>query len=810
MTEEKGIRKRRLQNACDECRRRKVRCDSATAPGKVCSNCLSLRIECTHQVQKKKRGPNGPVTNEGRALVNAILSPSKPYIPPEDPEAVKKILIRLANHARSLDRQVSELAYAIRLDYESLSATGSPAAPNNTSGPAAQSEQSEAEDSIDSLAQELKNMSVTHFYKRHFGKSSNYMLVQSVMDSRCDVLGDPTFTQEIFVKYKRPEFWNYHPWLPKLHRQEPPLIFPEEDLLCDLVNLYFTNVHPVFPVLHRPSFERSVADGLHVRDRPFGVILLVVCAIGARQSNDPRNLSEGTTSEHSLGWKWFSQVPFVHDSFAGPPSLYDLQLLSLSVIFLITNSVLDANWTLIGIGIRSAQEMGVHRKPAQSRNAVEDELFKRAFWLLVSVDLFFSAFLGRPRATTSDDFDVDLPVECDDEYWENPDPEKAFVQPAGKPSVVSFFSTLLRLLEIVSFAQRTLYSVRNSELWSGMGISGIDWKRKAVMQLDSALNKFLDTIPEHLKWNPENPDPVFFQQSVMLHVIYNWVQIHIHRPFIPRPGQEAVLTLPSLEICTNAARKIIYIVQTLQTRTDSGIPTLELAPFISSPMIQSALILLVGIWRPKPGLTTTLDSPMEMADVYRSLRLIQKYESRYAFAGRLSDILHAVIAIGQLPRTNQIRSKNDEEHGPASSRARKVLEQLHDAFHNLPPSARTPSLQNLSSLAMDDVPASSSPPGSLRPPHHVAGISDASRPLQTETDFLIQDLGLPGDIPLFGDNLSASQFMLQRQSASVTTSSMWNTPSTLWGNVNFIQEDWDSFMASVNDIVTDAVGYRSY
>ncbi|KAF9268427.1 hypothetical protein L218DRAFT_893492 [Marasmius fiardii PR-910] len=831
--DEQGLKKRRLQNACDECRRRKIRCDSASAPRNICSNCLSLRIECTHQTQKKKRGPKIGPANDCRALVNAILSSSKPYVPPEDPEMVAELLVKLANHARSLDRQLSELSHAIRSDSKSSSTTGSPAASNDASSPPAQNEQSEVEDSIDSLTQELKGLTVNKFFnKRHFGKSSNFMLVQAAMDSRRDVLGDPGFILTVFAKQKRPEFWKAHPWQSKPHRKDPPLIFPEDDLLFDLVNIYFTNVNPVFPLLHRPTFGRSIADGLHLRDRSFGATVLAVCAIGARQSNDPRNLSEGTTSEHSLGWKWFSQIPLVRDSFTDPPSLYDLQLLSLSVIYLQMTSTPEAAWTLVGIGIRSAQEMGVHRKSVHPHNTVEDELWKRAFWLLVSIDLFYSTFMGRPRATTSDDFDVDLPIECDDEYWESSDPQKAFVQPVGKPSVVSLFSTLLRLLDIVSFAQRTLYAVRKSELWSGMEVSGIDWKRKAVMQLgeyylvvngeydiirssDSALNKFVDTIPEHLKWNPENPDPVFFQQSAMLHAIYHWVQIQIHRPFIPRPGQDAVLALPSLEICTNAARKVIHIIQTLQSRSDSGSVTLDITSYIMTPLFASSLILLLGIWSRKQE-TATLDSPKEMVDVYRSLKLIQKYESRSAFAGRVSDILNAVITIGQLPRTNRNRTNGERQVPP--SHAQRVLEDMHDAFHKQgsTPVPDTPTqTSSHNSSTMTDTLASSSSPGSSPTGDVLSGMFNANGPPQNQTDFLMQDLGLSAsvaDMALFDNNFTASQFMLQPQSIPAMLNPVWNTPgpSTWPGNMDLTQEDWDTFMASVNDIMTQTMEYRTY
>jgi hypothetical protein len=55
-------------------------------------------------------------------------------------------------------------------------------------------------------------------------------------------------------------------------------------------------------------------------------------------------------------------------------------------------------------------------------------------------------------------FDVGLPTDCDDEYWENDDPDLAFKQPPGKPSKVAFFISLIRQQEILAFALRTIVS----------------------------------------------------------------------------------------------------------------------------------------------------------------------------------------------------------------------------------------------------------------------------------------------------------------------------------------------------------------
>ena len=61
-------------------------------------------------------------------------------------------------------------------------------------------------------------------------------------------------------------------------------------------------------------------------------------------------------------------------------------------------------------------------------------------------------------------FDTDLPSSCDDEYLEHPDPEKAFKQPPGIPSKMDYFISMIRLNQILGFAQRTL--VRDPEAYS--------------------------------------------------------------------------------------------------------------------------------------------------------------------------------------------------------------------------------------------------------------------------------------------------------------------------------------------------------
>lgn len=118
-----------------------------------------------------------------------------------------------------------------------------------------------------------------------------------------------------------------------MHAEEelPNYEFPDDDLMVELIDFYFTHTNLLMPLLHRPTFEKGVADGYHRRSSDFGGTVLLVCAIGSRYSTDPRVFLPVANSDHSAGWKWFDQVQMVQKSRLAPPSLYDLQKYCVSV-----------------------------------------------------------------------------------------------------------------------------------------------------------------------------------------------------------------------------------------------------------------------------------------------------------------------------------------------------------------------------------------------------------------------------------------------------------------------------------------------
>ncbi|KZT23297.1 hypothetical protein NEOLEDRAFT_1180171 [Neolentinus lepideus HHB14362 ss-1] len=713
-------KKRRVQRACDICRRKKIRCkvnvygtpltggnggrcylgDGAQMPGNRCTNCTTYGLECTYvEAAKVKRGPpRGYV----ESLENRLEKMEK-LLGKIAPEAdLKELGVQFDHESWYQDRGLGESSRSVFKAKSSPASLTPPRALSRADPVDAPEELDPSDDEYlhTTLTENLRKLTVDPNHHRFFGKSSGIMFIQTAIDLKNEYAGDekPRIIDESYLGSKRPEFWSANPvsvsslsahnpgyvpssnnhcshpsdtrlqWEEHRHGETiPDFEFPPSDLIDSLLSLYFLNINNLYPLLHEPSFRKKVADGLYLRDSGFGGVLLAVCACASRWSDDPRVLMEGTRSQHSAGWQWFNQVQMVRKSLLAPPCLYDLQLYTLSVIFLQGSSAPQGSWTMVGIGLRLAQDVGAHRRKVYNPNLTpEDELWKRAFWILVTLDRIFSSALGRPCAIQEEDFDLDLPAECDDEYWLNPDPEKAFKQPPDKPSKLAYFNSYLKLNQILACALRTIYSINKSKVL--LGFVGQQWEQHIVAELDSALNKWIDSVPEHLRWDPNREDETFFQQSAMLHCNYYHLQILVHRPFIPLPRKPSPLSFPSLAICTNAARSLSHVVDILRKRSKQPLPGLLM------PVFSAGLVLLLNIWGGKrSGLST--DPAKEMAEVHKCMHVLKACEPRWHSAGRLWDILCDLASVGDLPlpQPSPAPSKrerdSDEPIGQSESRS---------------------------------------------------------------------------------------------------------------------------------------------
>ncbi|KAI0733190.1 fungal-specific transcription factor domain-containing protein [Fomitopsis betulina] len=698
-------KKRKIDRACDFCRRRKTRCDGPAMPGNVCTNCIQTGKACSYVETSKPRGPPKAyvVALEDRVeRMEALLKRLRPEAnfitelgPPVVRDSWKSDFADAANEAPPSTGRVD--AYGASSSTHNLlplaaaiPRPGSPSAEPNTQAPgferssppyrgarrsrkpksrkecplldpqivyvtddpsSTSSLSSEDEESAVelSLVQGITQLTLHGLRPAHVaekvvdgqwrfhGKSSSFKLISTARELKQRHMDEVTSSSlpasparsspeqarpgsraGVFAP-RRAQYWGSLPWEISFEGADlsvtPPFVmsqFPPLDLAEDLIELYFARNNSLFPLLHRPTFQKQWNKRLYKTDLWFACVCMAMFAVASRWSDDPRVLPEGlspTTSDGSDNGAWaLAGWKYVHAALDGhrhrrslflPANLFEIQTFVLMGMYFRGTIGHAESWTIISIGIIKAQDVGAHRRKVYGRQpTVEEELWKRAIWHLIAMDRLGSVLIGRSCCARDEDFDLDLPMEVDDEYWESEDPDLAFRQPAEKPALVTAFVYWARLSQISAFVLRTLYAIGRFK--QPLGLVGPRWKEQVIERLNSALLEWIESLPPHLRWSPEVEDDVFASQSAMLYLSYYIVQITIYKPFLslsrphvsgeqaPPEGSEG--SRAALAICTNAARAGTRILEVLLLR---GIPRHTVVVHFAFVF---AGVLLVNLW----------------------------------------------------------------------------------------------------------------------------------------------------------------------------------------------------------------------
>ncbi|KAK0206049.1 fungal-specific transcription factor domain-containing protein [Desarmillaria ectypa] len=606
----------KVTKACDNCKRKKVKCEGDRKLNQKCNNCFSNDIECTYIVAVKMI-PHRYFNKEHIEELERRLEKTRMILRKFVPDAVIEELIGKSRNQNFQKRKTTVPKHDSNAGNDDILADDETAFDD--------------EPELDE-ADRLSQMAVGGPDVKSFGKSSGISFTSMALKIKQE-LGIPSVRTS---QLPGNQLWT-DLWSRKYKDADVDLydyIFPEPDLRDNLVELYFIHINRFWPLLHRPTFEGSLTAALHRTDRAFAALVLMVCANGSRFSNDPRVRVDRDELPYRHGWKWFIQVHRV--SVLGTPNLYELQKCVLSVIYVQGFSA-HSSWTMLGTAVRMVQDLGAHRKQRPGKlPTAKEELLKRAFWVLVCMDRIVSMALGRPCAIQEEDIVADLPIECDDEYWSS-----AFVQPPGVPSTMSFFSSYVKLSSIFFRCLRTIYSPSKPTALRHSAEKRS--KEDIIAELDSSVNEWIDSVPEHIRWEPRQGKEIFYSQSVLLYCSFHHLRILIHRPFIPTPGKPSSLSFPSLVISTSAARSISYILD-CQSRKQSAGPKYYCAMSIFS----AAIILLFNCW----SNPTARSASKDVERIAQCVNTLQTLERQWPFAGRFCDFISYLIS-GVYPKQRQ-------------------------------------------------------------------------------------------------------------------------------------------------------------
>ncbi|ETI25133.1 hypothetical protein G647_04505 [Cladophialophora carrionii CBS 160.54] len=195
----------------------------------------------------------------------------------------------------------------------------------------------------------------------------------------------------------------------------------------DLLNLFFDKVQPWVPILHRPHFQAKyesqlLVDGDVMQGLPVDESLLFysMFAMSARFSTHPRFAGvppnkRGYEFAHRAR-EFYSQARSLRN-----PSLTYLQGCILLANYFYTSGPTHQGWILIGVCVRLAYDLGLSEvddedwSPPAPIGHVEKEEMRRAWWAVWELDTFASTVSRNPYSIDRKRMAVALPIS--DEAW---------------------------------------------------------------------------------------------------------------------------------------------------------------------------------------------------------------------------------------------------------------------------------------------------------------------------------------------------------------------------------------------------------
>ncbi|RDW63567.1 hypothetical protein BP6252_11112 [Coleophoma cylindrospora] len=466
-------KRRKIRLACGPCRDRKTRCDGGQP---VCKSCETRGMEGKCSYEKGSLRANLPVAE----IESRLRRLEQGELP--------RVMAGNHNQTEQQPKKASALPVETHLSIP-------PDSPFGASGNSA----------TFNINQTLAGTNLNPETSLH-GASSNVAFISLVKDAvnlpaqssgekgpnTTDNLGDP----EALSTLKMPPTMSF-------------IVLPERQVADALVECFKENIHPVFPVMHWPSFLRSYES---------------LWFPSQKENHTPYNDEFGKAVFHStvniifaLGCQYYDRfspeksIDLAHEFYERSRkltaidcldtlSISILQMLLLTGVYLKSTRYANRCWNVIGVALRVAQSLGLHqqRNSTQNESQLTREMKRRVWYCCIALDKVTATTFGRPKLLSKPGIG-DAPEAIDDEFLQQ---EGEGQQPCGLPARMACTAYSYGLFDILDDVLSTFYS-QNSSVDSNACPN--DLRRTSlqslfdVLTMNSRLDDLVNGIPSHLK-----------------------------------------------------------------------------------------------------------------------------------------------------------------------------------------------------------------------------------------------------------------------------------------------------------------------
>ncbi|KAF9150128.1 hypothetical protein BG015_008063, partial [Linnemannia schmuckeri] len=322
------------------------------------------------------------------------------------------------------------------------------------------------------------------------------------------------------------------------HRSSRSRSVPLVDIQPDLIDLYFQHVHPYLLVIHKPSFFRRLHDP---RDPVPDFVLAAMYAAASHYA----------PGREQDGRRYFEFWQSRLDDTLDKPRLSTIQALLMIIKYqegVKKTGFYFRTYMYTQMVIVLARELQLHKTtPVNAKLDPEShEVRRRLFWAIFVLDQFLSVSQGRTMSFREVEPEADLPRTDN----ENP----------NDPEEIEVIQNAVEYIKLVKIDHQALILVRKF-------LTKVVTPEETIPQglfLHQAMLAWKANLPARLQLAPNmSPHTPFV---AMLHILYHACAIMIQRCYCEDPSVSHLeIAAASRETCTVSATNITVIIDDLYT-----------------------------------------------------------------------------------------------------------------------------------------------------------------------------------------------------------------------------------------------------
>lgn len=421
--------RRRAAFSCDRCKTKKIKCnrtdvdEHSVKHDKVtpCINCSKLNLECVTSIPRRRRVYSS-FENLGMHY-QTLLTLIQGLYPDIDTNDVNELLKLGKNLGINMPSGIpqdelkkfeveSRILKPFSPRFDTPVATGDNSTPGSIISNGKETENNHENNltASDTLVYDSKGGS-------HYVGSSGTPVLFSVL---CDLLLKRSYRTNLSFDYELKLFQNKMDGhtkssISELMLKEPnfPMIkFIKKEESDYYINFFFKYFHPFYFIFDEQNFRskystfwKTLDDGTpgvennEVLSNSYIGCIYLVWLIASRTSDYK------TTLDYS---KLLEVLQIILSDVALASTINSIQFLYLFARYLHSNKNRDSAWNLIGLAIRQAISLGIHKK-IHTKKTEHANLASQVLWSLYKIELTFCSTFGRPSNISEDEIDIDYP-----------------------------------------------------------------------------------------------------------------------------------------------------------------------------------------------------------------------------------------------------------------------------------------------------------------------------------------------------------------------------------------------------------------